>query len=243
LSFSRRKVWGDGASRQIRWKLRALLNWPWTDALAPRAALGSHPFTPGPRLCAAPSIAARPLGPAFTAWTLPARAAIARDSSGPRHALRHGAALDHRGKAATLAHPFANPRSPFEPFEPALGIELHDVLPVWRIACRNDQVPESGSGSEFIPLRIGQSRRHRGEVSPLYCGQFLKGRGRSLDQVPLIAGHCGDRRSPLVDQRPSDSPPGMIRFQIGDGSIELASLVPQHLGRHAERLLITASGK
>jgi len=35
----------------------------------------------------------------------------------------------------------------------------------------------------------------------------------------------------------------MIRFPIGDGGIELASLVPQHLGRHAERLLITVSGK
>jgi len=153
------------------------------------------------------------------------------------------AALDRRGKAVTLAHPFANPRSPFEPFKPALRIELDDVLPIRWIARRDDQMPEPGGGSKFVALRIGQRRRHRGEVSPLCCGQFLKGRGRPLDRVSLIAGHRGDRRSPLVDQRPSDSPPGMIRFQIGDGSIELASLVPQHLGRHAERLLITASGK
>jgi hypothetical protein len=101
-------------------------------------------------------------------------------------------------------------------------------------------VPEPGGGSKFVPLRIGQRRRYRGEVSPLCRGQFLKGRGRPLDRVSLIAGHRGDRRSPLVDQRPSNSSPGMICLEIGDVGIELVSLIPQHLGRHAERLLVAA---
>jgi hypothetical protein len=95
------------------------------------------------------------LRPTFAAWTLPTRATIARDPSGPRHPRRHGAALDRRGKAATLAHPFANPRSPFEPFEPALRIELDDVLPIRWIARRDDQMPEPGGGSKFVAIRIG----------------------------------------------------------------------------------------
>lgn len=109
MSFSRRKVWGDGASRQLRWKLRALLTWPWTDALAPRAALGSHPFTPGPRLAPRPAITARALGPAFAAWALPTRPTVARDPAGPRHPWRQRAAFDPWRKAPPLTHPFAKP--------------------------------------------------------------------------------------------------------------------------------------